>query len=125
MIPNLALTPNPAGPTLDTLIAGMKKGLAILGGGADTDFQAKNGTLTGNVYEVKDGKRVARVANAAVLFSSAELWKNVTAIGGAASVTEVASGESKGQPGQGTVHTVSGVALTLKQQAVIDITRRA
>jgi TldD protein len=126
MIPNLALTPNATGPTVDELIAGMSKGIAMAGSVAETDFQAKNGTLSkGRIYEVKDGKKVARLANAAVLFSSSELWKNVAAVGGPTSVAHVAQGESKGQPGQGTVHTVSGVALALTKQAVIDATRKA
>jgi TldD protein len=126
MIPNLTLKPNTSGHTLDEMMTGMGKGIAIMDGIATTDFQAKNGTLAkGRVYEVKDGKKVARVANAAVLFSSTELWKNVTAIGGPASMIQRGQGESKGEPGQATLHTVSGVALALKQQAVVDITRKA
>jgi hypothetical protein len=46
-------------------------------------------------------------------------------VGGPTSVAHVAQSESKGQPGQGTVHTVSGVALALTKQAVIDATRKA
>jgi TldD protein len=126
MIPNVALTPSPSGPTLDALIAGMPKGMAMLESLADTDFQAKNGTLSrGRVYEIHNGKKVARIANAAVLFSSSELWKHVTTVGGPSSVAHVAQGEAKGQPLQTTMHTVSGVALALKQQAFIDMTRKA
>jgi TldD protein len=126
MIPNLALTPNVSGSTVDELIAGMRKGIIMAGSSAQTDFQAKNGTLSyGRAYEIKDGKKVARLAHAAILFSSAELWKNITAIGGPASVTHTAHGEIKGEPSQSTVHTVSGVALALTKQALIDDTRKA
>jgi TldD protein len=126
MIPNLTVTPKASGPSVQDLIARMEKGVAMLGSTVATDFQAKNGTIAkGQVYEVKAGKKVARLVNAGVLFSSTGLWKNVTAIGGPASVVHTAQGEAKGEPMQSTMHTVSGVALALKQQAVIDVTRKA
>jgi TldD protein len=126
MIPNLALTPQPSGPTVEAMLAGMEKGIAMLGSHASTDFQGKNGTLVkGKAYEVKSGKKVARLLNAGVLFSATELWKNVTAIGGPASVVPCAQGEDKGEPMQSTMHSVSGVALTLTKQALIDVTRKA
>jgi TldD protein len=126
MIPNLALTPSASGPTVDEMIADMGKGIAMIGSTAATDFQAKNGTLSyGSAYEVKGGKKVARLAHAAILFSSTEFWKNVTTVGGPGSVAQTAQNETKGQPDQSTVHTVSGVALTLTKQALIDDTRKA
>jgi TldD protein len=126
MMPNLAVTPQPSGPAVDDMIAGMEKGIVMLGSFASTDFQAKNGTLfRGQAYEVKKGKKVARLINAGVLFSATELWKNVIAAGGPASVVHTAQTEAKGEPMQITMHTVSGVALALKNQALIDVTRKA
>jgi TldD protein len=126
MIPNLVLTPTAGGPTVDEMMTTIDKGIAIVNGYAHTDFQAKNGVLSnGRVYQVRDGKKVARLAKAAVLFSSTELWKSVAAIGGPTSVVHTSQSETKGQPDQTTAHTVSGVALTLTKQALIDTTRKA
>jgi TldD protein len=126
MIPNLAVTPTSGGPAFEEMLAGMDTGIAIIDSVASTDFQAKNGTLDkGQVYEVRGGKKVARLANAGVLFSSTELWKKVTAVGGPASVVSCACSEAKGEPTQRTVHTVSGVALGIAKQAVIDTMRKA
>jgi TldD protein len=126
MIPNLVLTPSASGPTVDEMITTMGKGIAMLGSVASTDFQAKNGTLSqGRAYEVAGGKKVARLSHAAVLFSATDFWKNVTAIGGPASVAQTPHNETKGQPDQSTAHTVSGVALALTKQALIDDTRKA
>jgi TldD protein len=126
MIPNLAIIPHPTGASPESMIAGLDKGIVMLGSAASTDFQAKNGTLSmGQVYEVKGGKKVARLINAGVLFSASELWKNITAVGGPTSLVHAAHGETKGEPTQTTMHTVSGVALTFTKQAVIDITRKA
>jgi TldD protein len=126
MIPNLAVAPHASGSTIDELIAGHTKGIVMVGSFASTDFQAKNGMLArGQVYQIKAGKKIARLSNAGVLFSAIELWKNVTAVGSPTSVVHVAQGETKGEPNQTTMHTVSGVAVALKQQAVIDVTRKA
>jgi TldD protein len=126
MIPNLALTPHASGSTVDEMIASMGKGIAMLGSIASTDFQAKNGTLSqGKAYAVAGGKKVARLSHSALLFSSTDFWKNVTAIGGPASVVQTAHYETKGEPSQTTAHTVSGAALALTKQAMIDATRKA
>jgi predicted Zn-dependent protease len=126
MIPNLVLTPSASGPTVDEMITTMGKGIAMMGSAAATDFQAKNGTLSrGRAYEITGGKKVARLSHAALLFSATDFWKNVTAVGGATSISQTLQSEIKGQPDQTTAHTVSGVALALTKQALIDATRKA
>jgi TldD protein len=125
MIPNLLLAPSATGPTWKEFVVGLKKGLAIRGGSAWTDFQAKNGMVSGLTYEVKDGKVVSKLRHAGILFSAIELWKSVTALGGPVSVAHRAYREVKGQPSQRIWHTVSAVPAALKNQAVVDVTRKA
>jgi TldD protein len=127
MIPNLTIAPNASGPAFLDMVAGLPKGVAIAGAYANADFQAKNGMLwRGTFYDVKNGKRVAKLTNnAGVLFSTLELWKHVTALGGPASAASMAMSEYKGEPGQTTTHTINSVAVAFKQQAVVDLRRKA
>ena len=127
--PNLALTPAATDRSLDDLVAGMADGIVIERGHVETDFQCKNGTITGTneggIYQVKGGKRVAALSNAGILFSATELWKSITGVGGAASVQHVPCSEDKGEPRQQTRHTVSAPSAVFKDLAIIDITRKA
>jgi TldD protein len=144
--PNLTLQPTAEPATgavdFDALVAGVTDGIAVENGEVRTDFQCRNGIIMPNaeglrlsqvqkgkgemrVYQVKRGKRVAELTDAGILFNTTELWKNVTALGGAASLTSVPCREFKGNPEQETAHTARGVPAILKNMATINVTRKA
>ncbi|HEY9449569.1 MAG TPA: metallopeptidase TldD-related protein, partial [Gemmatimonadaceae bacterium] len=81
--PNLALIPGGRKLDFDAAIAEVGKGIAVRQMGVDMDFQSSSGLGTGRVYEVRGGKRVARLNGAGFLFRSTELWKGVKVLGGA------------------------------------------
>jgi TldD protein len=131
-LPNLSLAHASSGGGYDELVAGLADGLAVERGDVQTDFQCKTGIITARnptagavIYHVKNGKRVARLTNAGVLFNAPDFWKNITALGNAASVQHVPGSETKGEPQQTTPYTVSTPPAAFKEQAVIDITRKA
>jgi TldD protein len=137
LTPNLALTPAATAKSYEDLVAGITNGLALEGCTATTDFQCRTGKISGGtIYQIRNGKRVAQIGNAGVLFETSGFWKNVTALGGAASVVQTPQHEVKGeqmlqvkvdlsQPSQSAMHTVSGVPTVVDNLAIIDLTRKA
>jgi TldD protein len=120
MMPNLALAPSPSAASLDDLIAGTGKGVALLDSLVQADFQRRNGGLDGGAYEIRDGKLSAKLLGADVSFASMPLWKSLTALGGAESVEDVGQATTKGQPEQTTLYTVSAVPAAFKNVAIFD-----
>jgi TldD protein len=130
--PNLALAAAATNASFEELVSGLADGIVVERGSVRTDFQGKNGMILSGppqdqaaIYQVKEGKRVARIRNASILFNAPELWKNITALGGAATVSHVPCDETKGEPGQRTKHTVSAPPGVFKELPIIDITRKA
>ena len=139
-MPNLALAPNPASVGLTDLIANVQAGILIEGGQAyQVDFQGRNGLLDGRqMREIKNGRLGRVVQGGAVLFNTLDFWKNVKAVGGAATQQDVGlfkyngiwqgrclNPDDKGQPVQTTDHSVRAVAATIANQALIDPARKA
>jgi TldD protein len=123
--PNLVLAPGREAHDFEGLVAGLTTGVALKEAAVDIDFQALNGMARGKFYEVKKGKRVARIANAGILFRAPELWKALTALGGGASARRYGLSASKGEPEQGTYHSVTVVPAAFKQVTLIDPLRKA
>jgi predicted Zn-dependent protease len=125
--PNLAIAPGAEALDFDGLVGTLKKGIAIRELGARLDFQCLNGAGRGRphgVYEVKDGKRVARLGGVGFLFRAPELWKGLLALGGPASRRPFARRREKGEPEQETWHTVTTVPGVVKQVTTIEAGRR-
>ena len=134
-MPNLVLAPNPTAVTLTDLIASVSKGILIENGTVETDFQVAGGTVWGMLHEIRNGRVGRALTNGAVYFNTLDFWKNISALGSAD--TQVVQGESqyglsnaaiasyKGQPGQGTSHSYSGVAATILNQPLINPARKA
>lgn len=134
-MPNLALEPNASQVSINDLIADVKDGYLVEGGNTFVDFQARNGLYwPDNMREIKNGKlgRCVGRGQAAVMFSSVDLWKNVKTVGGpqtqavrSTSMYEV-GGEigkqevTKGQPQQQTNHSVRAAAATITNQPIIN-----
>ncbi len=132
--PNIEMLPGSDDTSLDDLIAGLDRGLVILGGApppwsqgiVSLDRQQLNGEIFGGtVYEVRKGKRTGYVRNAECLIRSPDLWKTLKAIGGRRSQVWTASTVSKGQPAQRLSFGAAGVPALFTRVAVTDVTRRA
>jgi TldD protein len=123
--PNIALAPSSAKLDFDAAVAGLTKGIAVRGMGADMDFQSSSGLGTGRVYRVKNGKRVARLNGAGFLFRATDLWKSLGAMGGAGSLRRYGHAVSKGEPAQTTYHSVTAPPAVFKELTLIDVMRKA
>lgn len=123
--PNLVLAPGRETLDFDALVAGMGEGIAVKRVGLDMDYQNSSGLGTGEVFEVKRGKRVARIASAGFLFRATELWKGLLTLGGPASVRRYGVSVPKGEPAQRCLHSVSAPPAVVKQLTVIDPLRKA
>ena len=124
-IPNLALAPGRKALDFDAAVAKMKKGIAVREMSLDMDFQNVSGLGTGRVYEVKDGKRVARLNGAGFLFRSTDLWKSLAGLGGPESVQRFGCAAQKGEPMQQTYHSVTAPPAAFEQLTLIDVLRKA
>ncbi|HWZ59074.1 MAG TPA: metallopeptidase TldD-related protein [Gemmatimonadaceae bacterium] len=124
--PNLALQPGKADLTFDEMVAGTEKGLAIYGASVMMDHQQVTGLGVGTyVRRIEKGKLGPMIAGAAFQFRTAELWKNITALGGARSVELLGFRRKKGQPEQEMVHSVAAVPAKVKQVAIVDLRKKA
>lgn len=145
MLPNLSLEPSPSAIRLEDLVADVKDGILIERGEVgEIDSQARTGLLSGSMREIKNGRLGKTLTGGAVLFTSQDLWKAITAIGGPA--TQALTGatqawtnadffarggwarrrqDGKGQPPQLTSHSIRAVAATIPNQPLIDPARKA
>ncbi|HEY8510261.1 MAG TPA: hypothetical protein VIL32_18035, partial [Steroidobacteraceae bacterium] len=107
-------------------IAGMESGVAIRGLNIDMDFQGLNGLgTTDRLYEIKNGKKVARIVGAGVLFRAPELWKGLRALGGRNSSRRYGTFAVKGAPAQRGYHSVTAPPAVFDQLTLIDVKRKA
>jgi TldD protein len=123
--PNLTLAPAREGKDFDALVAAMGKGIAVKGARVDMDFQAASGLGTGDVFDVKQGKRVAKLDSAAFLFRSSEFWKALTTLGGDAQSRRYGSPSMKGEPAQTCYHSVTAPPAMVRGLTIIDALRKA
>jgi TldD protein len=124
--PNLKIMPGSAEQNFDSSVAGMSKGLAFRRIKFDMDFQQSNGLgVPERVYEVRNGKRVATIQGAGILFRSTDLWKSLIALGGTSAARRFGMFEMKGQPPQWPYHSVTAVPAVFKDITVVDASRKA
>jgi TldD protein len=138
--PNLALTPNKSGTSIDDLIASVAKGVLLTEGTASSDFQARNGLLVGTLRKITNGRLGQQLSGGAFLFNTPELWKQVSSVAGERSLGMAVSSQYpfgslislygytpniKGQPPQITSHSVTAPAATITGLAMIDPRRKA
>lgn len=92
----------------------------------DMDFQSSTGmTVKGRVYEIKNGKRVARLNNASAMFRTSELWSNLIRVGGQESVKYSSRMLYKGQPMQVFPYGLYTPPALFKEITFVDETRKA
>ncbi len=123
--PNLVMIPGRETLDFTQLVGGLKRGVAIKYAGVRLDFQQLNGWGRCSVYEVKDGKRVAALANGGVLLRAPEFWKSLIAIGGPTSVERYGAEMEKGEPPQTAVNSVDVIPVMVKDLSIIDVMRKA
>ena len=96
-------TPGATGPTTDDLIAGVERGIYIVGDKSwSIDMQRYNFQFTGQrFFKIEGGRLVGQVKDVAYQATTTEFWGAMEAVGG--SSTYVLGGAfncGKGQPGQ-------------------------
>ncbi|MEV0388246.1 TldD/PmbA family protein [Nonomuraea sp. NPDC050643] len=100
---NVSLAPAPGGPSTDELIAGVERGLYIVGDKSwSIDMQRYNFQFTGQrAYRISHGKLAGQVRDFAYQATTTDFWQSMEAVGGPG--TYVLGGAfncGKGQPGQ-------------------------
>jgi predicted Zn-dependent protease len=120
------MLPAKTNTTFDDLVAGLEKGLVIVGGDVSVDRQQLNGEINARkVYEVRKGKRTRYIRNSELLFRAPELWKGLQGIGGAQSQVWTGVHLYKGQPGQEYSIGVAAVPARFNRVPVTDRSRQA
>ena len=102
-MPNVSLQPDPAGPDLDALIAGVQDGIYVVGDKSwSIDMQRYNFQFTGQRFlRIRSGRIVGQVRDVAYQSSTPEFWGRLRALGGPS--TYLLGGAlncGKAQPGQ-------------------------
>jgi TldD protein len=83
-MPNVSLAPDPSGPGLDELIAGVEDGLFIEGDKSwSIDMQRYNFQFTGQrFWRIRSGRIVGQVRDVAYQSSTPRFWASLRALGG-------------------------------------------
>ena len=102
-MPNVSLQPDPNGPDLKELIAGVEDGIFIKGDKSwSIDMQRYNFQFTGQQFHrIKNGELVGQLRDVAYQATTTEFWNAMSRVGGPS--TYVLGGAfncGKGQPGQ-------------------------
>jgi TldD protein len=102
-MPNVSLQPDPNGPDLEGLIAGVENGILIKGDKSwSIDMQRYNFQFTGQQFhKIENGKIVGQLKDVAYQSMTTDFWNSMKVVGGPS--TYVLGGAfncGKGQPGQ-------------------------
>jgi TldD protein len=123
--PNLRMHPAPADASFETLVAQVGNGVAIRGGRVRVEQQRLNGSGEGAMYRIRDGKLAEQLDGGGYLFRAPQLWGSVRALGGASSLQWIGRSRAKGQPVQGSFHSVAAVTMHVGDVRLIEMGRRA
>ncbi len=102
-MPNVSLQPDPGGPTTEALIAGVERGLYVVGDKSwSIDMQRYNFQFTAQrFYRIESGRIVGQVKDAAYQATTTDFWGSLAATGGPQTyVLNGAFNCGKAQPGQ-------------------------
>ncbi len=89
------------------------------------DYQQTTGITRGAVYQIRNGKRSARIANAGMMFRTSELWNNLIMRGDPNSAGMFGLYSAKGEPRSGTYHSVTTPPIACDEMSIVDVTRKA
>ncbi|MBX7117865.1 MAG: TldD/PmbA family protein [Gemmatimonadaceae bacterium] len=125
-MPNVSLLPGKDATTWNDLIAGVDRGIAIVGDGSfSIDQQRYNAQFGGQVfYEIRGGKLGGMLKDVAYQIRTPDFWNSMDAIGGQASYELGGSFfDGKGQPGQSNAVSHGAVPARFRQVNVINTGR--
>ncbi len=119
--PDLVLKPSEQNTTFDSLVRDVKSGVAVMYSGAGLDRSLATGQGSGTMFEIRDGQ-LGRCLDQSVAFRfrTTELWKNITAIGGASSAELHSTRSSKGEPTQQFAHGAVAVPMLAHDVTMFD-----
>lgn len=121
--PNLQLLPASADTSFAQLVATIPQGVAVLSMEPQMDHQLLNGVGYGAMRKIVNGKLGPYIDGTAIQFRSPDLWKKLTALGGAKETRWFGMERGKGQPVQRTTHSVGAVPARIDTVDVIDVMR--
>lgn len=124
--PNLEMMPNVSATSLSDMISEVKRGYVVYGGTVSTSFNIKEGLATpGMIREIRNGKLLDFIPGFQIMFSTPEIWKNITMMGDRTTLRQGSSRSNKGEPSQSYDYDVDAVALSVKDVPLIDPARKA
>lgn len=127
--PNLVMQEGESDSTFDTIVRNTKRGIAIIDGRVDVDFQARTGVCralrpkSSDIREIVDGKLGRAIHDAGMIFEATSFWKTLEEIGGRSSVRTFGASSSKGEPEDVTAFSVSAVPIRVREATIIDVQR--
>ncbi len=125
-MPNVSLLPGNDNTSWDDLIAGVDRGIAIVGDGSfSIDQQRYNAQFGGQVtYEIRGGKVVGMLKDVAYQIRTPDFWNSMDAIGGKATYELGGSFfDGKGQPSQSNAVSHGSPPARFRQVNVINTGR--
>lgn len=123
---NIVMKSEESNITQESLREGLEDGIEVSGAIVRMDFQQLNGWLNASqCYQVKNGKRNARIVGAGSLFRAPELWKSLVQIGGESTREVFGQIARKGQPAQVAINSVAAVPIVCENVPAVDVMRKA
>jgi TldD protein len=122
--PNLQLMPGTTDMRFDDLVADVNKGIAVMSMDVNMDQQQLTGVGYAQVRKIVNGKLGPYLDGAGIQFRASELWKRLTAVGGAKETRWYGFERGKGQPWQQTTHSVGAVPARINNVDLIDVMRK-
>jgi TldD protein len=102
-MPNVSLQPDPAGPSTEAMIAGIERGIYVVGDKSwSIDMQRYNFQFTGQrFYRIENGRLAGQLRDVAYQATTTDFWGSMSVVGGPETyVLGGAMNCGKGQPGQ-------------------------
>jgi TldD protein len=102
-MPNVSLQPDPAGPSTQALIAGVERGIYVVGDKSwSIDMQRYNFQFTGQrFYKIEGGRLAGQLRDVAYQATTTDFWGSMSVVGGPETyVLGGAMNCGKAQPGQ-------------------------
>jgi TldD protein len=120
---NVSLQPAPDGPSTDDLIAGVDRGIYVVGDKSwSIDMQRYNFQFTGQrFYRIEHGRLAGMLRDVAYQATTTDFWRSMTRVGGPQ--TYVLGGAfncGKGQPGQIAAVSHGCPAATFRQVRILN-----
>lgn len=122
---NLELTPAATQADATEVTYQAQDGIMFEDATVNMDASRMNGVLGwGRAYEIRNGKKVARIVRAVAVFHTPTLWNSLYLLGGSDSQVRSGLVATKGEPQQQSYHSVTAVPAAFRDQQITDITLR-